>query len=200
VLGDEWRCCRRHARPRSLLSKPRCIGGETCVWSNATCVYTPYFPSGPLTTDNRARSHLDEASAIHARQVGSKAQSYINAAVFCNAGANFFVAQDLEPDRESCHRTRTVLLPERGRRCCYSRHSNAQGALEVNEPVHAPENWRADETASQQRAPRPSRPTTLGRGGARADREGCRRGRRLPQLRCSCCGCRACFLRRTSPA
>jgi len=32
----------------------------------------PNFHQGP---DNRARSHLGEASAIHARQVGSKAQS-----------------------------------------------------------------------------------------------------------------------------
>jgi hypothetical protein len=26
------------------------------VWSNATCVYTPYFPPGPLTTEREATS------------------------------------------------------------------------------------------------------------------------------------------------
>jgi hypothetical protein len=41
--------------------------------------------------DNRARSHLDEASAIHARQVGSKAQSKATTAwqlVLGGGGAN----------------------------------------------------------------------------------------------------------------
>ena len=26
------------------------------MWSNATCVYTPYFPPGPLTTEREATS------------------------------------------------------------------------------------------------------------------------------------------------
>ena len=48
----------------------------------------PNFHQGP---DNRARSHLGEASAIHARQVGSKAQSKATTAwqlVLGGGGAN----------------------------------------------------------------------------------------------------------------